>query len=158
MKLRAYQKINDKRVQMCQQLCQRAQRAFPDYEFKFGSTSHKDFHHGHIMKHQEGSKTPLSIGRIVFHYGQYSHIKFYGSHDVYLAYALRWMVNYNIVVKPKFWATIWLKACAMADRHYNEKVDARAKLKPKKRPALTRPNPCNFVELPEHYRTIIKGK
>lgn len=122
----------------------------------YGSTRHPDWEHGYLSL-QVGEDMPVSLGRMIFHKGVYSHTKYYGNvGNNYLRYKINWLIRFNIVIKPVMWGLIWMKAEAEANKRFEAKVKARAKLPPKKRRVLCQPNPINYVKLPDAYRTIIR--
>lgn len=121
---------------------------------KRGANWHRVF----IHKVREG-QPPLSLGRVMFHDGEYSHVKWYSfpnrgniqARDFDFWNILS-AIHYKRTIGEAQWEFIVREATALAKAHRQIKLDARAKLpkfsasgKLKSRPRIAEANPRRYV-------------
>lgn len=108
---------------------------------------------------QRKGQPPLSIGRVMFHEGKFSHVKWYGfpsfgsiQQGDFQVWNTWCALHYNRTITPEQWNSIVSQATVQAKAHRQAKLDARAKLpkysasgKLKSRPRIADINPRRYV-------------
>lgn len=121
---------------------------------KRGANWHRVF----IHMQREG-KPPLSLGRVMFHEGEFSHVKWYGfpsrggiQQGDFQVWNIWCALHYNRTLSNDQWEFIVRDATELAKFHRQAKLDARAKLpkfsasgKLKSRPRIAEANPRRYV-------------
>lgn len=99
---------------------------------------------------------PLSVGRVMFHNGKFSHVKWYsgpesGDLQDHHLYCFRWnfYISTGVVMLDDMWDLFRKEAKELSLKLYQQRVDARAELnriKPKKRRKLWPANQCSAAQ------------
>lgn len=97
----------------------------------------------------------ITLGRLLWHKGRFSHIKWYkAGYNVKLAFQIKCMMTYNVLVKDKLFENLEISAKIEAEEKYQDKVNVRNELPIKKRKPLTFPNWQNYLKLPDECKVF----
>lgn len=111
------------------------------------NTGHPEWKRGYI------THKGVQLGRIAIHGGEYSHVKWYGGNDTsyegehsYPIVAFQTFETHSVILSQRAYALAVNYAKLLQEKHYKEKLAARAALPKRKRPSIKKGNLGRYIQ------------